>query len=214
MLEISGITIPQQLKVDLEKYASGINTNESEIYMKFLNKHRSESTYVDKPKLKILYDLSPITENGIITYKNPGDKEDFNNKFQELFDNIFDKMDRQYNQFAKTPASKRAPRIFLKFIYDFIIGYTLTYKSPENNGPVPIVNDVRYYYNNYFMHYIGKTAKKLLKDRGLKTADEIIESLIRYGNGEHIPFLERVGGGEDYSDEEEIISQIDLDLIE
>jgi len=64
------------------------------------------------------------------------------------------------------------------------------------------------------MHYIGKTAKKLLKDRGLKTADEIIESLIRYGNGEHIPFLERVGGGEDYSDEEEIISQIDLDLIE
>jgi hypothetical protein len=47
---------------------------------------------------------------------------------------------------------------------------------------------------------------------------DIDGSLIRYGNGENIPFLEisRGGGKNDYSDEEKISGGelIDLDLIE
>ena len=208
MLQISGVTIPKQLKVDLDTYTSGINTTDSAIYIKFLNKHRSESSYVDNNKVKELYGLSPHNVDGYAIYKNPGGEAEFKNKFEELFDNIFDKMDIKFNI--------TAPRIFLTFIYDLIVGYTLTYKVGGPNAGEPVAEDIRDYYNDYFTYYIGKTAKKLLKEKGIADDEAIIQSLIDYGNGVNIPFLEKSrGGGEsNYSDDEKIIGQIDLDLIE
>ena len=206
MLEISGVTIPQQLKVDLLKYATGMSAKESPIYIKFLNLHRSEQGYLNKQTLNKLYELAPFTvgEEHAVTYKNPEGEKIFNKLFENLFDEIFEKMDNKYNSFAKTKNAKRAPRIFLKFIYDLIVGYTLTYRSNGSEQPVPRIEDVRDYYLDFFKFYIGKTAKKLLRERGLNTDDEIIESLIKYGNGENIGFLQK-GGGESDDDYDELI---------
>ena len=104
-------------------------------------------------------------------------------------------MENKYNKYAKKSSNKKAPRIFLKFIYDLIIGYSLTYKSNSSDQPEPRVDDVRDYYNDFFKDYIGNTAKKLLRDQGLRTDEDIIESLIKYGNGESISFLEKKSGG-------------------
>jgi 5'(3')-deoxyribonucleotidase len=60
--------------------------------------------------------------------------------------------------------------------------------------------------------YIGETAKKLLKKQGLTTDDQIIKSLINYGSGVNIPFLQK-GGSEDSDDAYEIITDGLIDLL-
>jgi hypothetical protein len=218
MLSSGHGTIPDALKKDLEKHGkSGIIDEDSPIYKYFIEKHRFEWNIISKYKgdkgdttfslIHILEEQSPttLTDEQIELEKiktNPNDKNSLPYKYKQLFNRIF-------YAFSKDKDKATACRIYLKFLYDLIVGYSLTY-GHDSTTEVAIT----YYYNNIFKYYIGKEAIGCFKLQGLNDDRKIIASLISYANGENIPFFQR--GGEDdelidFGNDEQLI---DLDILD
>ena len=207
--------IPDSLKKNLEKHGkSGIIDKNSPIYKIFIKQHRTQWDIISKYKgdkgdttislIHILEEESPITitDEQIEIDKiktNPRDEKSIPYKYKQLFNRIFDAFNKKYGS--------RACRIHLKFLYDLIVGYSLTYGHDSTTEVA-----ISYYYNNIFKYYIGKEAIECFKLQGLNTEDKVIASLISYANDEDIPFLKRGGGDDDelidYGDEQ----LIDLDI--
>jgi len=217
MLSTSYGTVPEALKRDLEKHGkSGLINKNSPIYKYFIDKHRSQWNIISKYKsdkgdttlslINILQEESPTTKtNEEIELEriktNPDDKESIPYKYKQLFNRIFDAFNKNYDL--------RACRIYLNFLYDLIVGYSLTYGYDSTKEDA-----ITYYYNDIFKYYTGKKAIDCFKLQGLNDDRKIIASLISYANGEEIPFLKR-GGGEDdelidFGDEQ----LIDLDILD
>jgi hypothetical protein len=221
MLSTSYGIIPESLKKDLEKHGkSGLVNKNSPIYKFFIDKHRSQWNIISKHKndkgdttlslINILKDESPTTKtNEEIELEriktNPDDKDSIPYKYKQLFNRIFDAFNKNYDS--------RACRIYLTFLYDLIVGYSLTYGYDSTKEDA-----ITYYYNNIFKYYTGKKAIDCFKLQGLNDDRKIIASLISYANGEEIPFLTR-GGGEDdelidFGDEGDDEQLIDLDILD
>jgi hypothetical protein len=222
MLSTSYGTVPQALKVNLEKHGkSGLINKNSPIYKKFIEQHRTQWDIISKYKsdkgdttlslIHILEEESPITiiDEQIELDKiktNPNDTNSIPYKYKQLFNRIFDAFQMKYES--------RACRIHLKFLYDLIVGYSLTYGHDSTTEVA-----IDYYYKHIFKYYIGNKAIECFKLQDLNTEDKVIESLIRYANKEKIPFLEKKrGGGEDdefidfEGDEGDDEQLIDLDI--
>lgn len=215
-------SIPESLRVNLEKHGkSGIIDEDSPIYKYFIEKHRSEWDIISKYKgdkgettfslIHILEEESPttMTTEQIEIEKiktNPDDKDSIPYKYKQLFNRIFNSFDQKFGS--------RACRIHLKFLYDLIVGYSLTYGHDSTPEAA-----ITYYYNNIFKYYIGKKAIDCFKLQGLNTDNKVIASLISYANGEEIPFLKRGGGEDDEfiefgSEDFEDQHLIDLDILD
>jgi hypothetical protein len=205
MIRSSGKSMSKFLKKDLDEYGvkTGVSDKSSPIFKIFLDKHRAEEYFIPEKLLNELSKLTPHTqeeEDEIIKQKL---NSDFSKKFRTFFNELYKNFKKKFT------TQNQAERIFLTFIYDFMLGYISTYGI---DGYLDINKDIPIYYNNYFKYFIGKKALDLIKDKIIPTDeeisdDQIIESIINYANGDIPTFLQKPsryvkGGSLEESDED------------
>ena len=201
-LPTSGNMLPTSLKKNTNTWSPDMPTEKTSLFKDFFIPHRSESPYIVNSDAngvlkKLLLKAPKEVEQG-----NKEIQEDPNNKtsFANLFQNFFNLL---YISF-QTTYGNRTPRIFIKFIYDFIKGYVGTYAYRINEDNVS--NDVRIttglFYNTFFKRYIGSTAKTILnKNCKLEDDAQIEKSILEYVIHNKIPdCLEKKGGYIEFDD--------------
>jgi hypothetical protein len=193
-----------------ERESSGLTNARSAIYTEFLRPHMTESRILDRTVKKKDTSVNLKAQIMELAKFQGGDKDEqeakqnadfqmFERDKTDVRTNVY-KFRVYFNRLLQAfkdnyKGSKgKGERAFLKFIYDLIKAYSITYQYDESRDPDTSVPG---FYNHFFKHYFGKDVVTLLREKGLNNDEEVIADLLRYTKGDGQTVLDKPakGGG-------------------